>query len=331
MARNEHLMHASPEAVFDVLADPRSYAYWVLGSEEIRDADVSWPARGSRFHHTVKIGPLRLKDHSEVEDVRPGRFLQLKVKGRPFGTARVKIELAPAEGGTRVTMIEDPGDTASAFVFTPLTHLLVCGRNVRSLDRLAELAEGRVPIPGEEPGAPNRGVHGSGSVQNPIARARRDALAQTLATLAQGAGAGFAGAIAMSVSTNAEMRLRGRPPSDAPAKALARLFGVSTRGTHRKMQLALAGHVATSITLGAARGALARRDVRPGPAGAALFALALAPEIVVVPALGAAAPPWRWSAADAAVSVLHHGVYALTTNACYGWLEARAGSRPPAS
>jgi uncharacterized protein YndB with AHSA1/START domain len=328
MARNEHLVHASPEAVFDVLADPRGYAYWVVGSEEIRDADVSWPGRGSRFHHTVKIGPLRLKDDSEVEDVRPGRFLQLKVKGRPFGTARVKIELQPAQGGTRVTMIEDPADRASALVFMPLTHLLVRGRNVRSLDRLAQLAEGRMPIPGKEPGAPSRVVHGSGSVQNPIARARRDALAQTLATLARGAGAGLAGAFAMSVSTNAEMRLRGRPPSDAPGKALARLFGVSARGTQRKMQLALAGHLATSVTLGAARGAMARREVESASAGAALFALALVPEIVVVPALGAAAPAWRWSATDAAVSVLHHGVYAMTTNACYGWLEARAGSRP---
>jgi hypothetical protein len=132
----------------------------------------------------------------------------------------------------------------------------------------------------------------------------------------------------MSVSTNVEMRLRGRPPSDAPAKALARLFGVSARGTQRKMQLALAGHLATSVMLGAARGAIARREVGSASAGAALFALALAPEIVVVPALGAAAPVWRWSAIDGAVSVLHHGVYAMTTNACYGWLEARAGSRP---
>lgn len=328
MARNEHLVHVSPEAVFDVLADPRGYAYWVVGSEEIRDADASWPGRGSRFHHTVKIGPLRLKDDSEVEDVRPGRFLQLKVKGRPFGTARVKIELQPAQDGTLVTMIEDPADRASALVFLPLTHLLVRGRNVRSLERLAQLAEGRVPIPGMEPGAPNRVLHGNGSVQNPIVRARRDALAQTLAALARGAAAGLVGALAMSVSTNVEMRLRGRPASDAPAKALARLFGVSARGKQRKMRLALGGHLATSVALGAARGAIARRDVGSASAGAVLFALALAPEIVVVPALGAAAPAWRWGVVDAAVSVWHHGVYAMTTNACYGWLDARAGSRP---
>jgi uncharacterized protein YndB with AHSA1/START domain len=327
MARNEHFVHASPDAVFDVLADPRGYAYWVVGSEEIRDADVCWPARGSRFYHTVKIGPLRLKDDSEVEDVRPGRFLQLKVKGRPLGSARVKIELQPLNGGTRVTMVEDPADTLSAFVFMPLTHLLVRARNVRSLDRLAELAEGRVPIPGTEVGAPSQTVHGDESVQNPSSRARREALHETRTALTRGARAGFAGAIAMSVSTNAEMRVRQRPPSDAPAKALTRLFGVSARGTRRKMQLALGGHLVTSIALGAARGAMARRDVRPARAGGMLFALALAPEIVVVPALGAAAPPWRWSATDAAISVLHHGVFTVTTNACYDWLEARATRR----
>lgn len=328
MARNEHLVHAPPEAVFGLLADPRSYAYWVVGSEEIRDADLTWPAVGSRFHHTVKVGPLRLKDNSEVEDVRPGQFLQLKVKARPLGTARVKIELERADGGTRVTMIEDPANRASALMSNPLTHLLVRGRNVRSLDRLAELAEGRAAIPGEEPGAPNGTVQGDGAVRNPAARERREAIGETLTAVARGVAAGFAGAIAMSMSTNAEMRLRGRPPSDAPAQALSRLLGVSARGKRRRLQLALAGHLATSITLGAARGVMARRGVGSEPAGAALFTLALLPEVVVVPALGAAKPPWRWSAADTAISVLHHGIFAVTTNATYGWLAARAASGP---
>ncbi len=326
MARNEHLIQAPPETVFGVLSDPRSYAYWVVGSEEIRDADVTWPAQGSRFHHTVKIGPLRLKDDSEVEEVRPGQFLQLKVKGRPLGTARVKIALERADGGTRVTMVEDPGNTLSALMFNPLMHLLVRARNVWSLDRLAELAEGRVQIPGEEPGAPSRTTAGHGAVQNPAARERRQAMGEALGAIGRGGAAGFAGAMAMSVSTNVEMRLRGRPPSDAPAQAISRLLGVDAHGERRKLQLALAGHLATSVALGAARGVMARRGVPPAPSGAALFTLAMIPEIVVVPALGAAAPPWRWSATDAAVSVLHHGVYALTTNAAFGVLESRAAS-----
>lgn len=209
MALNEHLVHAPPEAVFAVLADPRSYAYWVVGSEEIRDADRSWPAAGSRFHHTVKVGPLRLKDNSEVEDVRPGEFLQLKVKGRPIGTARVKIELERAAGGTRVTMIEDPADAASALMFNPLTHRLVRGRNARSLDRLAKLAEGSVAFPGDEPAAPYRTLDGNGAVQNPAARERREASGDTLTAVARGMAAGFAGAMAMSTGSPKESKPMG--------------------------------------------------------------------------------------------------------------------------
>lgn len=204
MARNEHLIHAPPETVFGVLSDPRSYAYWVVGSEEIRDADVTWPAPGSRFLHTVKIGPVRVKDHSVVEDVQPGRFLQLKVKGRPLGTARVTLELEPIDGGTRVTMIEDPADTASALMSNPLTHLLMRGRNARSLNRLADLAERRAAIPGDEPGAPHRTPHGNGRVQNPAARERRQAMGETLGAVARGMGAGLAVAIALTLA----LRLR---------------------------------------------------------------------------------------------------------------------------
>jgi hypothetical protein len=141
--------------------------------------------------------------------------------------------------------------------------------------------------------------------------------------IGRGLAAGFAGALAMSVSTNAEMRLRGRPPSDAPARALSRLLGVDARTRRRKTLLALGGHLGTSLALGATRGALAHAGVRPARAGGALLGLALLPEVLVVPALGAAPPPWRWSATDTAVSLLHHGVYAGTTNVVYGLLDRR--------
>jgi len=37
-------------------------------------------------------------------------------------------------------MREDEGDVLTAFVFNPITHLLVRGRNEESLRRLSELA-----------------------------------------------------------------------------------------------------------------------------------------------------------------------------------------------
>lgn len=147
MARTEHLIRAEPQKVFDVLSDPRSYGYWVVGSKEIRASDPDWPRPGTRFHHTVGIGPLTIRDHTEVERCEPGRLLQLKAKIRPLGTARVRLELEARDGGTHVTMIEDPGDPFTGVIFNPLLHLLMRGRNQVSLERLAELAEGRRPTP----------------------------------------------------------------------------------------------------------------------------------------------------------------------------------------
>jgi uncharacterized protein YndB with AHSA1/START domain len=143
MARTERLIPASPERVFEVLSDPDSYAYWVVGSDTIRDADPSWPAVGSRFHHRVGVGPIKVNDHTEVLDMEPARRLKLHAKARPLGTAKVALDLERRGGGTLVTMVEDPGDLFSRLVFNPLTHYLVRKRNDESLRRLEELATAR--------------------------------------------------------------------------------------------------------------------------------------------------------------------------------------------
>ena len=146
MAINEIHIDAPPERVFAVLADWRSYGDWVVGSRYIRGADPGFPAAGTRFHHQVGIGPLNMNDHTEVVEVDQPRKLILRAKVRPFGTAIVDMDLQPANGGTKVVMREDPGDPLSAFVFQPITHLLVRGRNVEALQRLKGLAEDRPDI-----------------------------------------------------------------------------------------------------------------------------------------------------------------------------------------
>ena len=147
MAINEIHIDTPPERVFEVLADWRSYGYWVVGSRKIRGGDPGFPAAGTRFHHQVGIGPLRLNDHTQVMEVHQPRKLILKAKARPiFGTAIVDMTMEPQNGGTRVVMREDPGDPVTAFVFLPITHLLMRGRNKEALDRLKELAEERPDI-----------------------------------------------------------------------------------------------------------------------------------------------------------------------------------------
>jgi uncharacterized protein YndB with AHSA1/START domain len=140
MARAERLIPASPERVFAVLADPESYGYWVVGSDTIRDADDGWPAPGTRFHHRVGWGPLKVSDSTEVVSVDPPHCLELRARARPLGTAHVLLRLERRGGGTLVTMVEDPGDPLTWLVFNPLTHALVRRRNAASLRRLEELA-----------------------------------------------------------------------------------------------------------------------------------------------------------------------------------------------
>jgi uncharacterized protein YndB with AHSA1/START domain len=150
LPRNRCHIAAPPRRVFALLSDPRSYAYWVVGSREIRGADSDWPAVGSAFHHTVGVGPLHVKDHTVVEAVEPPRMLQIKAKARPLGTARVTLELRRRGRGTEVTMTEGPGDMVTAILFNPLTRRLVGHRNEWSLERLRDLVEGRVEMPSED-------------------------------------------------------------------------------------------------------------------------------------------------------------------------------------
>ena len=93
MATNERFMAVPPQAVWDVLADPAGYGYWVVGSKLIRDAEPGWPAPGTKFHHTIGVGPLTLSDHTVALEAEPLRRLKLRAKGRPAGTATVTMEL----------------------------------------------------------------------------------------------------------------------------------------------------------------------------------------------------------------------------------------------
>ncbi len=142
MARNRILIEAPRDRVFAVLSDPRSYAYWVVGSKEVRAADSNWPAKGSRFHHTVGlVGPFTVKDHTLVEDVDPPRRLQLRARSRPLGAARVTLHLESERGRTRVTMDEHPVGGAPVRLLAKVIDPLLHGRNTKALQRLKALVE----------------------------------------------------------------------------------------------------------------------------------------------------------------------------------------------
>jgi uncharacterized protein YndB with AHSA1/START domain len=132
---------ASPDEVFAVLANPDAYGRWVVGSDTIRGADLSWPEVGSRFHHRVGFGLLKLNDHTEVIELDPPNRLVLHARTRPLATAEITLLLTGRGDGTEVTMIETAGDPLSRLVLNVFTDPLVYLRNVESLRRLRRIAE----------------------------------------------------------------------------------------------------------------------------------------------------------------------------------------------
>jgi uncharacterized protein YndB with AHSA1/START domain len=140
MATNTRYMPVVPESIWDVLADPASYGYWVVGSKVIRDADPGFPAPGTKFHHTVGLGPLTVRDHTEVLEAEPPRLMRLRAKARPLGTATVTLELTPQDGGTCVRMSENPDGPFAILALSPALHVFTKARNAESLMRLEELA-----------------------------------------------------------------------------------------------------------------------------------------------------------------------------------------------
>ena len=80
-----------------------------LGGGRLADAGGrgSWPAVGSRLHHSVGIWPMLIDDNTEVVAAVELKSLSLRARGWPIGEARVDILLEPVGAETQVTISED--------------------------------------------------------------------------------------------------------------------------------------------------------------------------------------------------------------------------------
>ncbi len=143
MALNRRVMDASPQDVWDVLADGWLYPLWVVGATRVREVDDSWPERGSRIHHSVGLWPLLINDHTEVVEVVPGRSITLRARAWPVGEAHVDIGLTPSGPRTEVEMEEFAVAGPGVLVPPPVQGLSLKWRNREALRRLAFLAENR--------------------------------------------------------------------------------------------------------------------------------------------------------------------------------------------
>ena len=140
MATNRTQIAASPDEVFAALANPENYGDWVVGSDTIRDADPTWPKVGSRFHHRVGFGPLKVNDHTEVLEVDPPHRLVMRARPGPWGPRSLDAAHG-SDGGTFVTMTEMAGDRLSRLMLNRLTDPLIRLRNAEALRRLKRIVE----------------------------------------------------------------------------------------------------------------------------------------------------------------------------------------------
>lgn len=148
MSINERAVNATPEEVWEIVADGWLYPVWVVGASRMREVDDHWPGVGAKLHHSVGTWPLLLDDETEVEAVTPGVSLTLAARSRPTGVARVTIRLEASGAGTNVVIDEDVISGPARLVPKPFRDLGLKWRNVETLRRLAYVAERR---PAREP------------------------------------------------------------------------------------------------------------------------------------------------------------------------------------
>ena len=159
MATTTRIFQASPDQVWNVLADGWLYPLWVVGASRMRGVDPEWPDAEAELYHSIGVWPVLIDDSTQVTHSVPQRSLALRGRGWPLGEADIVINLRASGAGTEVDIKEDVAAGLGRFIPKPLRDQLIGWRNVETLRRLALVVEGReanplttsaiAPTPGE--------------------------------------------------------------------------------------------------------------------------------------------------------------------------------------
>lgn len=142
----ERVVHASPAAIFDLLADPSRHPD-IDGSGALREPKPGSPSRlslGARFGMSMRIG-LPYSMVSEVVEFEEDRRIAWQSKppgvfGRLGGGRIWRYELEEVEGGTRVTETWDlTKDKQKSFLRRGPVPRSTREAMERTLDRIQQL------------------------------------------------------------------------------------------------------------------------------------------------------------------------------------------------
>ncbi len=144
MSTRRRIVHATPQQVWDVLADGWLYPVWVVGASRMREVDEHWPAAGAKLHHSVGVWPALIDDNTEVLESHAPTHLRLRARGWPAGEAEVDLQVEAHAEGSKVTITEDVVAGPGLLMPKLLRDAQIGVRNLETLQRLAYIAENRV-------------------------------------------------------------------------------------------------------------------------------------------------------------------------------------------
>ena len=143
-------------------------------------------------------------------------------------------------------------------------------------------------------------------------------------SIGKGLVAGLIGTASMTVSSTIEARLRHRKPSSAPARATAKVLGITSFADEiAQARFNDLAHWGYGTAWGVVRGLLDAAGLPPRAATAAHAAAVWGSAQVALPALDIAPPAIFWAPREIAIDAFHHTVYAITTGIAYELLSGR--------
>jgi hypothetical protein len=132
---------APPPHVWRVLADPWTFAAWVVGAAVVDAADPAWPAPGARLRYRVGAWPAMLPATSVVTASTEGTELALHGRLQVGGAIALVLALREHPAGTEIVISEDVVDGPARRLPRPARAAVITARNREALRRLALLAE----------------------------------------------------------------------------------------------------------------------------------------------------------------------------------------------
>lgn len=143
MAVRHCLVDATPEQVWDVLADGYGYVEWVVGTSASRPLDEDWPAVGTQIEYTITLARWSVSGRTTVRLCEPPHRLELEADSGRLGTARIALDVRPWGDETLVLLDEHPLRGPGGMLHNALVDALAQLRHRGMLARLARCVERR--------------------------------------------------------------------------------------------------------------------------------------------------------------------------------------------